>query len=337
MSVAQSDIQSPLFHVYCDGVAVHQGSDRTSLHRFGHDMPDDEAARCAGEPAVGDQSHAFAESGALKGAGHELHLAHPGPSLRALVAQYHDVVRLYATFFDRGECIFLALEHPRGAAVKALRLTGDLHYAAAGGEIASENGNAALLLQRTIERLNDILALGFARSPDLLPQAASCHGPLIRMKQTGFKEPLAHDRHSSSRVHLRCRIRPPRPQIREHRRATRQAIKIADGKRDGEIAGRCQKVKHRIRGSTRRQHASDCILETPSRDKRSRGHALVDEPDGSSATLACGVCLQRIEGRNIVRTHGRDAEHLVGGGHRVGGELTSASTSSRARVILDVL
>jgi hypothetical protein len=82
-------------------------------------------------------------------------------------------------------------------------------------------------------------------------------------------------------------------------------------KAGGEITSRCQKVKYRIRGSTRRQHASDCILETLSRHKRSRGHALVDEPDGSSATLACGFYLQRIEGRNIVRTHGRDAEHLV--------------------------
>ena len=41
-----------------------------------------------------------------------------------------------------------------------------------------------------------------------------------------------------------------------------------------------QKVKHRIGGSTRRQYASDCILETASCHERSRGHAVVDGPDG---------------------------------------------------------
>jgi hypothetical protein len=62
MGVVQSDIQPSLFHVYCNRIAVHQGGDRTSLYSFGHDMADNEAARRAGEPAVGDQGHALAES-----------------------------------------------------------------------------------------------------------------------------------------------------------------------------------------------------------------------------------------------------------------------------------
>src|ERR1700758_4344812 len=96
-------------------------------------------------------------------------------------------------------------------------------------------------------------------------------------------------------------------------------------------------MKDGIRGSARRQHAGDCILETPSRDKRARDYALVDEPHGKPATLACDVRLQRIEGRNIIRTHGRDAEHLIGGGHGVCGELTSAGAGSWAGMILDIL
>jgi hypothetical protein len=68
----------------------------------------------------------LSEPRTLKGAGHQLHLAHPGPSLRALVAQHYDVVRLDATLLDRSRCIFLALE----------RLTGDLHDASPRGEVA---------------------------------------------------------------------------------------------------------------------------------------------------------------------------------------------------------
>ena len=76
-------------------------------------MPDHEAPGRAGEPPVGDQCDALAEARALQRAGHELHLAHPRPSLRAFVAQDHHVTGLDRALRDGGEGVFLPLEHTR--------------------------------------------------------------------------------------------------------------------------------------------------------------------------------------------------------------------------------
>ena len=140
--------------------------------------------------------------------------ASPDPPLGPLVAQYHDVVRLYATFFNRGECIFpLARTPARLRCAGASSPPETFITQPPGARLPRRMAMPPSFFSGRSSSLMHILALGFARSPDLLPQAASCHGLLLRMKQTGFKEPLAHDRHSSSYIHLRCRISPPWPLI----------------------------------------------------------------------------------------------------------------------------
>ena len=57
----------------------------------GRDVADAQARGAAGEPAVGQQQHVLAETGALDRAGDGEHLAHPRAALGALVADHHDV------------------------------------------------------------------------------------------------------------------------------------------------------------------------------------------------------------------------------------------------------
>ncbi len=72
-------------------VAVADEGDRALVDRLGGDVPDAEAGRAAGEPAVGEQEDVLAEPGALDGPGDREHLAHPRTALGALVADDDDV------------------------------------------------------------------------------------------------------------------------------------------------------------------------------------------------------------------------------------------------------
>ena len=68
--------------------------DRPTVDGFGRDVADAEAVRPAGEAAVGDERGVGAAPDALHRAGDREHLAHPGPALRALVADDDDVAGL---------------------------------------------------------------------------------------------------------------------------------------------------------------------------------------------------------------------------------------------------
>jgi hypothetical protein len=77
-----------------DHVAVAQQADRAADRRLRPDMADAEAARGAGEAAVGDQRHLVAHALAVDRRRGRQHLAHAGAALGALVADDDDVAFL---------------------------------------------------------------------------------------------------------------------------------------------------------------------------------------------------------------------------------------------------
>src|SRR4029453_13453220 len=102
------------------------------------------------------------EPRALDGAGHVEHLAHAGAALGALPADHDHVVGLDLRGLHRGEGVFLPIEDPRGPTVHVLLLTGDLGHAAIGREVAAQDHETTLRLDRIVERVDDFLALRLA-------------------------------------------------------------------------------------------------------------------------------------------------------------------------------
>src|SRR5829696_755022 len=76
-----------------DHVAVAEDADRAAHRRLGGDVADAEAARAAGEAAVGHQRDLRAEWHPLEHRREREHLAHPRPAARPLVAHDDDVTR----------------------------------------------------------------------------------------------------------------------------------------------------------------------------------------------------------------------------------------------------
>src|SRR5713226_2905093 len=91
LGVAERDRDGALIRVDGDDVAVAQQRDRAADRRLGPDMADAEAARRAGEAAVGDQRDLAAGALAVERRRGRQHLAHAGPAARPLVADDEDV------------------------------------------------------------------------------------------------------------------------------------------------------------------------------------------------------------------------------------------------------
>ena len=98
-----------------DGVAFFHERERAAERGLGGDVADDEAVRAAGEAAIGDQRHVFAEALAHDGAGGGEHLAHAGAADRAFVPDDDDVAFLHGAIEDAGEGVLLVFEDERFA------------------------------------------------------------------------------------------------------------------------------------------------------------------------------------------------------------------------------
>ena len=108
-------------------------------------MADAEAARRAGEPAVGDERDLVAHALAVESRGGGQHLAHAGTAARPLVADDEHLAFLVPAVRHGLEAGLLAVEAARRTAEDLLveRHAGDLHDRPFGREVAPQPHDAA--------------------------------------------------------------------------------------------------------------------------------------------------------------------------------------------------
>ena len=128
------------------------------------------------------------------------HLLHAGPADRALVADDDDVARDDLAVLDRLEAGLLAVEHAGRAAVVAALVAGELDDGALGRERAVEDRQAAGRLDRRLDRVDDLLALGVSTVSAAIcaivrPSTVVC-SPWSRSRL----EQLAHDQADAAGV-----------------------------------------------------------------------------------------------------------------------------------------
>ena len=126
-------------------------------------MADHQPAGGSGEAAVGDQRDVLAVAAADDRGRHLEHLAHPRAAGRALVADHDHVAGVDPAGLDDGEAVLLALEDARGAALAEALGAGDLDHGALGGEVSVQDREAAVGLDRVVDRPDDVLAGQLAR------------------------------------------------------------------------------------------------------------------------------------------------------------------------------
>ena len=111
---------------------------------------------------------------------HLQHLAHAGAAGRALVADDDDVAGVDAAGLDDGEAVLLALEHASGTGLTHPLGARDLDDRALRGEVAVEDRQAALGLDRVVDGTDDVLAGRLVDRIGLLADRPAGHGDLRR-------------------------------------------------------------------------------------------------------------------------------------------------------------
>ena len=200
-----------------------------------------------------------------------------------------------------------------------------------------QDGDAALRLERPLQRPYDHLARRFDGPLDHLAEAASRDRPLPAVQQARLDQSLANDRHPAGGEHLGRGVGSPRPQVGQDRRAAGHAVELVQRERHAEIMRHREQVQHRVGRAARRHHARNRVLEAAPRHQRARRHAGVDQFDGQPPAGERGFGLARVGRRDAVPAQRRDAQHLAGSGHGVGGELAAARAGAGAGVVFHVL
>ena len=141
-----------------DPVAILDDRNRAADGGFRRHVADHEPVAAAREAAVGNQRDFVAETTADDGARRAQHLAHARRSLRALVTNHEHVAGGDGAVENCPQRIFLRMKDARATGEARAFLARNLRDGAFGCEIAVEDREMAIGLQRLVEAAHDVLA-----------------------------------------------------------------------------------------------------------------------------------------------------------------------------------
>ncbi len=104
------------------------------------------------------QRHRVSKAGADDGRRHAEHFAHAWPAVRPLVADDDDVAGLDGLMLNGVERGLLAVEHPRRTAMQCAFRPRELEHAAFRSQIARQDDEAAVRLERMVDRTHHFLS-----------------------------------------------------------------------------------------------------------------------------------------------------------------------------------
>ena len=143
-----------------------------------------------------------------------------GPSLRMTTMSPASIL----PGLDRGEAVLLALEHPRRAGLALALGAGELDDGALGREVAAQDREPALGLERIGERAHDLLAVFLDRGGGLLADRPAADRDRVLVQDPGLGEAVEDQRHAAGAVEVGGDEAPAGLQVGEQRRrASRSA------------------------------------------------------------------------------------------------------------------
>ena len=112
------------------------------------------------------------------------------------------------------------------------------------------------------------------------------------------------------------------------------AVEVVDVQLHARLVGDGEQVQDRVGGAAAGGDAGDRVLDRLARDDVARALAAPQDVHHELAGAVGGVLLALVLGRDVGLAHRRDAHHLEGHRHRVGGELAAAGAEAGRRRLL---
>ena len=255
-----------------------------------------------GKATVSHQADRIAQTLADQRRGRRQHFLHAGAALRPFVADHYHVAGLDLLGHDGGHDFRLGIEHPRRPGNRRIFQSRDFGYATLGCQVALEDRQMPLLVQRVVEGTDHILILARLRRNvlQLLGDGASrdCHA--VAMQQAVGEKHLQHLRRAASLVEIGDDILSGGLEIAQHRHLAAHPLEVVDGPLDFGRRGNGKIVQHCVGRTAGGHHQANHILDRFAGDDVAWADVL---PDGIDQRL-CRFP-RRIDFFGVGRCHGR--------------------------------
>jgi len=255
--------QLPFLGVNADGVAILHERNRPAHISLRRDVSDHEAVAAAAEPSVGDERHVFAEALAHDGGSRRKHFPHAGSALRPFVANDDDVAFLDRAVEDGFHRLLLGFKHDGLALEVQSFLAGNLRDRALAGEVATQDDQMAVFLDRIVEAVNDCLRGGIRfHVAQRLGHGFAGDGERVAVEQFLVEQHFHQRPDAADGDDFGHQMFAARLQVGEHGHAFADAGEVVNGQlhlrgvRDGE------QVQHGIRGTAQRDDHGDGVLKS---------------------------------------------------------------------------
>ena len=140
-------------------------------------------------------------------------------------------------------------------------MPGELDDGALGGEVAAQDREPALGLERVRERADDLLAGALAGRRRLLADRPAADGDLVGVQDPGLGEPVEDQRHAARRVEVGGDEATAGLEVGEQRRRARDPLEVVDRELDPRLARDGEQVQDAVGRAAGRAHAGDRVLE----------------------------------------------------------------------------
>ena len=336
--VRHEQIELLVVDVDLDGVAVVDAGDRAALCRLRGDMADEATVVRAGETAVRDERGGLGEAAAVQVLHGLEHLAHAGAALRALVADDDDMAVMNFAGKDGLLCGLLGVEADGLAleVMQALVERARLGGAGVGREVAAQNGDAAGVAERVVQRVVDQTGgrVKILMVLDILRE---------RMRGDGHDVGLEHrlqifhqTRHAAVLVEVHDAVLAGRVHTRELRRGVGQAVELVEHlDADLGLIGDGGQMHNGVGRAAHRQTCLDGVADGAVRDDLARGDVLFDQLHDLDAGLLCLHHADRGGRRGGAAVRQGHAERFRQRAHGVRGAEIRAGAAARAGGVLE--
>ena len=199
-----------------------------------------------GETTVGEQRDLVAQALADQRRGDLEHLAHARAARGALVADHNNITGLDPLILNRVKRLFLGFEDSGGTLVLEPLVSGELHHAPQGREIAPQDREAAGGLQRIGQGPDDLLALGLYGRIRFFADGSPRDRNRFFIENPRLLQPLCNHTDAAGGVEIGRDEAPAGLQVREQRRAARDLVEVVKLELDAGLLSNGEQVQDTI-------------------------------------------------------------------------------------------